>query len=130
MTGRGLPLVFGGALVASRTPPSSRPFPSSFFLCQLLLLPAVSHPSVLPSVQDLVAAGLECLLPHLETWKGFTVAGPLPGIDGGRNVEVYLQRWPADKKVGRKWDLMRVEFWSRLKLTTLWVGGYRPNGSM
>lgn len=51
------------------------------------------------TLQDIIAAGLECLLPSLDPWKGFTVAGPLPGIDGGKTVEVYLQRWPADKKV-------------------------------
>lgn len=51
--------------------------------------------------QDLIAAGLSCLLPELETWKGFTVGSPLNTLstDGrGRNVEVYLQRWPVDKK--------------------------------
>lgn len=45
-----------------------------------------------------MAAGLEFLVPSLDPWKGFTVAGPLPGTDGGKIVEIYLQRWPADKK--------------------------------
>lgn len=49
--------------------------------------------------QNLEAAGLGCLMPFLEVWKGSTVAGPLPGVPGGRTMEVYLQRWPADKKV-------------------------------
>lgn len=49
--------------------------------------------------QNLEAAGLGRLLPSLEVWKGSTVAGPLPVVDGGRTMEVYLQRWPADKKV-------------------------------
>lgn len=53
------------------------------------------------ALQDLVAAGLACLLPSLDLWKGATVAGPVPGLHGGKIVEVYLQRWPADKKVGR-----------------------------
>lgn len=49
--------------------------------------------------QNLEAAGLACLVPSLDVWKGSTVAGPLPGVDGGRTMEIYLQRWPADKKV-------------------------------
>eukprot|EP00903_Cladosiphon_okamuranus_P016857 g15545.t1 len=48
--------------------------------------------------ESLEAAGLSCLLPSLDVWKGSTVAGPLPGVDGGRTMEIYLQRWPADKK--------------------------------
>eukprot|EP00752_Nemacystus_decipiens_P004070 g3725.t1 len=48
--------------------------------------------------ENLEAAGLGCLVPSLEVWKGSTVAGSLPAIDGGRTMEVYLQRWPADKK--------------------------------
>ena len=46
-----------------------------------------------------MSAGLECMVPYLEPWKGFTVAGPLAGVDGGKILEVYLQRWPTDKKV-------------------------------
>lgn len=63
-----------------------------------------SHPSRanFQSPQDLVDAGLSCLLPMLETWKGYTVGGPLSALnspDGGNKIlEVYLQRWPADKK--------------------------------
>lgn len=49
--------------------------------------------------QNLEAAGLGCLMSDLDVWKGSTVAGPLPGVAGGRTMEVYLQRWPADKKV-------------------------------
>lgn len=51
-------------------------------------------------VQDLAAAGLSFLLPFLDTWKGFTVEDPGLSRAGERNVEIYLQRWPADKKVG------------------------------
>ena len=47
----------------------------------------------------MVAAGLSCLLPSLDLWKGSTVAGPLSGLHEGRIMEIYLQRWPADKKV-------------------------------
>ncbi|CAM9641636.1 unnamed protein product [Ectocarpus fasciculatus] len=46
----------------------------------------------------LKAAGLRCLLPALDAWKGSTVKGPLPRVDEGRIMEIYLQRWPADKK--------------------------------
>lgn len=49
--------------------------------------------------QDLLSAGLECIVPYLEPWKGFTMTPPLAGAGGGNVLEVYLQRWPADKKV-------------------------------
>lgn len=53
--------------------------------------------------QDLVAAGLSCLVHSLHPWKGFTLPnpeGPTEGSrEGGRILEIYLQRWPADKKV-------------------------------
>lgn len=49
--------------------------------------------------QDLLSAGLECIVPYLEPWKGFTMTAPLAGVGGGNVLEVYLQRWPADKKV-------------------------------
>lgn len=38
-------------------------------------------------------------MPYLEPWKGFTMIPPLAGAGGGNVLEVYLQRWPADKKV-------------------------------
>ena len=63
---------------------------------------------VCDSLQDMVAAGLACLLPALEPWKGATVAGPVPGLHVGKIMEVYLQRWPADKKVRRLLSLSTV----------------------
>lgn len=59
----------------------------------------IDYSPLLPLRQNLEAAGLGCLVSHLDVWKGSTVAGPLPWVDGGRTMEIYLQRWPADKKV-------------------------------
>lgn len=57
-----------------------------------------------------MTAGLEFLVPYLDPWRGSTVAGPLPAVGGGKIKEVYLQRWPADKKVRWCWVLVFVIF--------------------
>ena len=70
------------------------------------------------SAQTLVDAGLTCLLPELDAWREFLVGDIGSMGDEGRNVEVYLQRWPADKKVTYH-GVLEIEYIGQIMLCSV-----------